>query len=100
MDIGLKTFNFFDKKISFNKKELSVKWKIFFYFVAFSLIMLVLLWLFQIVLLKDFYRTIKTNELYSTAQTIQKNIDSQDLTSLMDSVAKKKDICLMLFPSK
>lgn len=90
MAIALKMFKIFGK-------ELSVKWKIFFYFLAFSLIMLLLLWLFQIVLLNDFYRTIKINELYSTAQSIQKNIESENLTSLIDSIAQKKDICLMLY---
>lgn len=90
MAIDLKTFKIFNK-------ELTIQWKIFFYFLAFSLIMLVLLWLFQIVLLKDFYKTIKINDLYYAAQTIQKNINSDDLVSQIDSIAKKKDICSILY---
>lgn len=78
-------------------KELSVKWKIFFYFLAFSLIMLVLLWLFQIVLLNDFYRTIKTNELFSTASTIEKKITSQELTNVIENTSINRDICIMLY---
>ena len=80
-----------------SNKELSVKWKIFVYFLAFSLIMLVLIWLFQIVLLNDFYRTIKTKELFSTAQTIEKSINSEFLDTTIEGISSKRDICIMLY---
>ena len=80
-----------------SNKELSVKWKIFVYFLAFSLIMLVLLWLFQIVLLNDFYKTIKTNELFSTAKAIEKSINSEFLDTTIEGISSKRDICIMLY---
>lgn len=69
----------------------------FFYFLAFSLIMLILLWLFQIVLLNDFYRTIKTNELFSTANTIEKNITSDSFSSVIEKASNNRDICILLY---
>lgn len=80
-----------------SNKELSVTWKIFVYFLAFSLIMLVLLWLFQIILLNDFYSAIKTNELFSTAQNIEKNINSTSLESTIENISNTKDICILLY---
>lgn len=80
-----------------SNKELSVTWKIFVYFLAFSLIMLVLLWLFQIVLLNDFYSTIKTKDLFSTAQTIEKNINSDSLETTIENLSNKNDICILLY---
>lgn len=80
-----------------SNKELSVTWKIFVYFLAFSLIMLILLWLFQIVLLNDFYSAIKTKELFSTAQNIEKNIDSVSLDTTIENISNRKDICILLY---
>lgn len=78
-------------------KELSVKWGIFTCFLTFSLIMIFLLWLFQIVLLDDFYRTIKTKELFSTADTIEKSINSDFLDTTIEGISNRRDICIMLY---
>lgn len=78
-------------------KELSVKWGIFTCFLTFSLIMIFLLWLFQIVLLDDFYRTIKTKELFSTADTIEKSINSEFLDTTIEGISNRRDICIILY---
>lgn len=82
-----------------NKKELGIRWKLFAFFTLFSVVMILLLWLFQIVLLKDFYRFIKTSEIFQTAQEIEKKIDSTGLEDTIDKVSRNKDICISLFNS-
>lgn len=85
------------KTSKFWNTEISVKWKIFAYFSLFALIMILLLWLFQIVFLNSFYRAIKTNEIYSTAKNIETLINSNDLDSEIQTHSYKKDICIMLY---
>lgn len=49
------------------KNDLSLKWKLFMYLLSFSAILLIILWLFQIAFLDEFYRQVKTSELRKTA---------------------------------
>lgn len=90
MGIALKMFNS-------EKKELPIKWKLFAYFSAFSIIMLGLLWVFQILLLNDFYRAIKIREIYSTTQIIEKNINNENLDDVLTPLIKNRDVCISVF---
>lgn len=71
---------------------MSVKWKIFFYILIFAVAMIVLLWLFQIVFLNDFYQAIKKNEIQKTAQTISQNIDNENVETLIDQIGDRFDV--------
>ena len=48
------------------KNDLSLKWKLFMYLLSFSAMLLIILWLFQIAFLDEFYRQVKTSELRKT----------------------------------
>lgn len=50
-----------------------------------------MLWLFQIVFLDDFYKQIKTNDIKEVAETISKNIDNQELETLLDSMSHQSE---------
>ena len=50
------------------KKPLSLKFKIFLYFLIFTVIMLCILWLTHTVLLDRFYHAIKVKEVKAAAQ--------------------------------
>jgi len=52
------------------KKKLSIKWKIFGYLIGFIVMLLVILWIFQIVYLDVFYKHIKTMELEAASDEI------------------------------
>lgn len=54
--------------------------------------MILLLRLFQIVFLDDFYKFIKKSEIQSTAQTIEQNINSDDLPTLLDEIGERYDV--------
>ena len=67
--------------------RLKLKWRVFAYLLIFCAILLVFLWLFQTVLLDSFYRAVKVMEIKSNAALILKNIDSQDLSTLVDTIS-------------
>jgi len=81
-------------------KELNIKWKLFAYFSLFSLIMILLLWLFQIVFLNSFYETIKINEIYSTCHTIESSLNSTNLENTIEHLSHNNDICILLYKNK
>lgn len=77
-------------------RRLGIKWNLFLSFVLFSAVLLVLLWLFQIVFLDDFYKSIKTATIKSTAQTIAGNIENEDLQTLLDRLAQSNDVSIRI----
>ena len=79
--------------------SMSLKWKIFSIFVMFSLTLLLVLWLFQVIFLDSFYKGIKINETKSTANTIESNINSSTLKSIVDKLSENRDINIMLMSS-
>lgn len=81
-------------------KEISIKWKIFSYLAAFVAILLVLLWLFQIVFLESFYKSIKSKKIKSYGDMIEKNIDNEDLESLLDRISHQNDVCIRIIDAK
>lgn len=76
-------------------KKLSIRWNLFAYFLLFSTIMLILLWIFQIILLNDFYKAIKVNELKGVANELTKNTIS--FNSEFENLLAEKDICMSIF---
>lgn len=79
-------------KISMN--SLKLKWRIFGFFILFSLFLLVILWLFQTVFLDRFYEHIKARELEDAAKYIEENIGAEDMWDIMDTIAYEKDVCI------
>ena len=69
------------------KQSMGVRSRIFLYFLAFTALLLMLLWLFQIVLLDDFYRLQKTDMLKSSSQSIVQNINNENLDALVEVAA-------------
>lgn len=93
MDIVLKQIH----KAIFGKwKKAGIKWKIFAYFLLFSLLLLSFLWVYQTVLLEYFYKSIKISELRQCVNEVERNIDSNDLTSILNELAEKKDVGIMV----
>ena len=61
------------------KKPLKIRWQIALGFGVFILVIAVLLWVFQIALLGPFYQAIKTAEVKSTAEQIERRLEDDDL---------------------
>ena len=66
------------------------------YFLLFTGLLLVLLWLFQIVFLDEFYRMQKTEMLRSFSGSIVHNIDNENLQTLADRIAEQDNVCVMV----
>lgn len=76
--------------------RLSIRSRVFCYFLAFVAVLLLLLWLFQVVLLDDFYRLLKTQTLTVSADTLRRNIDNDDLQALADRISQQNDVCVLV----
>lgn len=67
---------------------------------AFSVFIVVLLWLMQIVWLNDFYRWDKTRQIIDAAETIARNIDSEQLQDLVTVLSEQQDMCILILDER
>ena len=79
---------------------LGIKWNLFLSFIVFSTVMMVLLWLFQIVLLDDFYRQIKTRALRRSTETVVSNLDNDNLSTLIGWIRQEEDVSIRILDTK
>jgi len=79
--------------------RLSVKWKLFGWLALFSALLLLLLWLFQIVFLESFYKSIKSESLRTSGEMIVKNIENENLEELIDRLALQNDVSIRITDS-
>lgn len=77
-------------------KKVSIKWRIFGYFTAFTAVILILLWVFQVVFLDAFYKSIKIREIQTSAQSLAKNIDSADFTTVIQNISQNTQISILV----
>lgn len=80
--------------------RLGIKWNLFLSFFLFSAVMMVLLWLFQIVFLDDFYRSIKSRALTKSADIVVSNINNADLSTLVGWIRQEDEISIRVLDAK
>ena len=87
------------------KKPISVKWKIFVTLVFFIIIIIAVLWFFQVFFLEKFYMFIKSNSVKNAANEVNEVI-TQKLDGTMDadtcktkisSIARNGDFCVIVY---
>lgn len=78
------------------KRSLGVRTRILIYFLLFAAVLLVLLWLFQVVFLDDFYRMQKREMLHSSAESLVQNIDNKNLSTLAYRIAEENNVCILI----
>lgn len=83
------------KKIS----QISIKWKIFLFLLGFCGLLLILLWLFQVVFLTNFYKSIKINEIKKTANTIETHINEENINDIITTLSENNEICIEVLSS-
>lgn len=84
-------------RLSRSVRRPSLAWSLFLSFLGFSLGLVALLWLFQTVLLDQFYRAIKTAEIKRTASVIAANIDHAELKTLITRIAQQDEMSIRIF---
>lgn len=85
--------------MGFQKPSMGIRSRIFFYFLMFTALLLVVLWLCQIVFLDDFYRLQKMDMLKSSSDSIVRNIDNEDLFALAERIAEQNNVCVLVTTS-
>ena len=70
---------------------------IFLLLAVFVLVILSVLWFFQIFMLKPMYASIKTHELRTVSETLARDASGDALSSLSDSLAQSKNICISVY---
>ena len=73
-----------------------IKWQLFGCLGIFVFGILAVLWLFQVVFIEDFYKRIKINEVKAVGEKVEGNIDKQYIIDLLDTLAMKNEICIVL----
>ncbi len=79
-----------------SKKKKSLARRIFFNFMLFSVIMIVILWLLQIVFLESFYKQIKIQSLKFNANSAISSINSEDFQNIVSDMAKNNNISVKI----
>ena len=73
-------------------KSKTIYYRIFTYFAAFSVVILITLWLLQIFFLQTFYQWMKSSELYSLADTIEEGVGNESLYDTISHLTVKSDM--------
>ncbi len=83
------------------KRELGISWKLFGDLLIFVAFMLVVIWLFQVVFLNNFYKQSKIEEIETTEKKIIENIaDPEALRLEVSKCAMEFDECIRVFEIK
>ncbi len=75
-------------KLKDKRINLSIKWKTFVCFGIFTICIITILWLFQIVFLEDFYKLIKFNKIKSCANSISRSIEKNNFEKFTESFSE------------
>lgn len=75
-------------------KKMSVKWRIFIILVLFTLILLFLVWFFQIANLNNFYKRIKKQELKNAASELFTDYGQEEFRHLAHRISEDYDISI------
>lgn len=71
--------------------KVSIKWLLFASIALFAAVMILLLWLFQVVFLKNIYEAIKINSIKAAVNEISGEIGSSDLQSRLNVLARRDE---------
>lgn len=77
--------------------DLGMRWRIFIYLLGFAIIMIILLWLFQIVYLDQFYEQTKRDQIESAYNNIAQHLDDDDLADYTKDIALMYNICVDVY---
>ena len=80
--------------------RISIKWRLFAYLAVFVAFLLVLLWVFQTVLLREFYKVIKAADVRSLTGDLVKSIDDPQLQERLDAISPHDGVCVRIVNEK
>ena len=74
------------------KRKVSLKIKLISAFLLFTVFMLVVLWIFQIVFLDDFYKFIKKNQMEKTSDYICRHIEDEQIQEYLQDLRERNSM--------
>lgn len=93
--------NIFKKLKKFKFSKLSIRWKLLIYFLLFSLIMVLSLWIFQFFILNNVYVEIKKQNVITYGETLKRdlpdNIYTENYLDKMSKIGSENDIYIAVF---
>lgn len=79
------------------KRPRSLATKIFAYFAFFTLIVILLLWLMQVVFLDEIYRTVKLHDIKNCAHFVAHSVETRDTADGVMEASKKYNSCITVY---
>ena len=79
------------------KKKFSLKVYLALGFLIFSLLLIAVLWVFQTVFLDSFYRSVKTGQVKSCANSVVDNLDADELSALISDIEEQNNMTVGIF---
>ena len=76
------------------KRQSSLRWKILKYLLVFVFAMITLIWLFQIVFLDSFYKSIKSKNLETVADEVTNSLNDSHLQQHIDTLSTDNEVCI------
>lgn len=78
------------------KKTFGIRSKLFIWLSIFTLLIIFVLWLCQVVFLDTIYKGIKVNEIRHAAKAIESALGDENFESTAENIATKNDICMIV----
>ncbi|MCR1869612.1 HAMP domain-containing sensor histidine kinase [Longicatena caecimuris] len=83
-----------------NRKDTSIKWKIFGSLLVFIAIIILVLWLFQVFFLEKFYVLIKSRSVKDAASDINQVINNENYKDEIDAIIKENEFCVIVYENE
>ena len=80
--------------------RVGIRWRLFACLLLFTLLMLLVLWVFQVRLLAFFYEKEKFEEMQQIVTELEEHLSRDDLEGLVDRYAKEHTVCIRVFNVK
>lgn len=78
------------------KQRRSLRSYVWSYFICFTALILILIWLFQYVFLDSYYQTAKVRDIQKAAKQITENFDSDDRDDIIRRLAFENSLCVLI----
>ncbi len=76
------------------KMKNSINKEIWKYFLLFSILILGFLWLFQVLFLDTYYKSVKTSDIKTVAAYVKKNSNNYNFEDKINNLALEKEVCI------
>lgn len=80
-----------------SSQKMSIKWKVVLALFAFTAIIILILWLFQVVFLESIYENIKYRQLETTANSILSTTNKKELDERVERFSSRYELCILIY---